>query len=156
MTADMTEFFEIDPELLEPDDRVIRYRLGKNTGTAQYVNIRSVGDEKYLREIYKMFLEHIRINRNNNADQINFYNQVYVAGDPALPKPDFRRTGLKANTWESFLNGLEDNFDAGTMHYTTKQWPHVIDCVNIAIGYFNNLHPHVLGKRHPQVRAECW
>jgi hypothetical protein len=158
MNAAITEFFEIedfDPADVDPD-RVIVYRLGKDTGTTQYINIRSAADADYIRKICQLFLEHIRVNRTLNADQINLYNQVYTAGDPGLPKPDFKRTGLTENTWHSFISGIEDNFNSGTIHYTMKQWPHVINCVNIAIGYFNSLHPERLGADQPYVRVEQW
>lgn len=158
MNTDMTEFFEIedfDPATVDTD-RVIPYSMGVKTGTTHYINVRNKKDHDYLRDVCNKFLEHLRANRNTNADQQNFYNQIFNEPDPTLPKPDFKRTGLLHNTMDSFLSGIESNFCEGTLHYTKKQWPHVINCANIAIGYFNAFHPHVLGGTQPRVRAERW
>ena len=141
----MAEFFEVEQVTL-PTERTIEYSLGHNTGTTQYITIKWRRDELLLREISRAFLDHARINKDNNADQRYIYDEVYNKPNKDLPKPDFKRTGIKYNTYASFVNGIEDNFADTTRHYTIKQWPHVIDIANIAVEYFNNVHPSYFGK----------
>lgn len=146
------EFFEIDT-VEEPQTKTIIFREGVNTGTTQYVRI-SRGDELFLREICKVFLEHIKINKDNNDIQKQMYAETFVQSQKDLPKPDFKRTGIRHNTYASFINGMEDNFCDSTRNYTIKQWPHVIDIANIAVNYFNVIHPNFFGKALPQVVTE--
>ncbi len=147
----MAEFFEVEQVQL-PTECVVEYYLGHSTPTTQYIKIKFRRDELLLREVCRAFIDHVRINKDNNADQSYIYNEVYRK-DNKLPKPDFKRTGLKYNTYASFINGIEDNFAENTRNYTLKQWPHVIDIANIAVEYFNNLHPKYFGKTLLPFRA---
>lgn len=148
----INDFFDV-PVAEEPKTKTIVYRAGISTGTTQYVKI-SRGDELFLREICKVFLEHVKINRENNAIQKQMYTETFIQSQPDLPKPDFKRTGIRHNTYASFINGMENNFNDNTRNYTLKQWPHVIDIANIAVNYFNVMHPQFFGKALPEVVAE--
>jgi hypothetical protein len=152
MMSNISEFFD-EPVIVEPQTRTIIYRLGVNTGTTQYVKI-SRSDELFLRELCKVFLEHIKINKDNNAVQKQMYMETFIQSQNDLPKPDFKRTGIRHNTYASFINGMEENFGDSTRNYTLKQWPHVIDIANIAVNYFNVIHPKFFGKTLPSVEME--
>ena len=147
----MAEFFEIE-QAQEPTERVVEYYYGHSTRTTQYITIKWRRDELLIRELCRAFIDHVRINKDNNADQSYIYKEVYEK-DNNLPTPDFKRTGLKFNTYATFINGIEDNFAENTRHYSLKQWPHVIDIANIAVEYFNNIHPKYFGKKLLPFRA---
>jgi hypothetical protein len=148
----VNEFFD-EPIVEGPKTKTIVYRYGINTGTTQYVKI-SRSDELFLREICKTFLEHVKINKDNNAIQKQLYSETFIQSQKDLPKPDFKRTGIKYNTYASFINGMEENFGDSTRNYTLKQWPHVIDIANIAVNYFNVIHPQFFGRALPEVETE--
>ena len=152
MMSNISEFFD-EPVTVETKTRTVIYRLGVNTGTTQYVKI-SRSDELFLRELCKVFLEHIKINRDNNSIQKQMYTETFVQSQQDLPKPDFKRTGIRFNTYASFINGMEENFGDNTRNYTLKQWPHVIDIANIAVNYFNVMHPGFFAKTLPNIEME--
>jgi hypothetical protein len=152
MTADMTEFFDvIEPTpaaapVVTPTTHEIIYRLGVNTGTTQYINIRSRRDELHIRKLCKSFIEHVRMNKDNNHYQKQLYREVVSTPNTNLPRPRKDIAGISVNTYASFIDGIEKNFESGTVNYTEKQWDHVIDIANIAINYFNDVHPTYFNK----------
>jgi hypothetical protein len=118
MTA-MNEFFEMqeDTTTTAPTHREIYYSMGVNTGSTQYINIWRRNDELFIREVCKAFIESVRINKDNNAVHKQFYKEVFQDAQSSLPKPDRKRTGLTHNTYASFVNGIEENFEKGTRNY---------------------------------------
>ena len=148
----MTEFFDIvEPApapmvLPTPTTHEIIYRLGVNTGTTQYINIRSRSDELHIRKLCKSFIEHVRMNKDNNHYQKQLYREVVSTPNTNLPRPRKDIAGISVNTYASFIDGIEKNFESGTVNYTEKQWDHVIDIANIAINYFNDVHPTYFNK----------
>jgi hypothetical protein len=146
----ITEFFNIaEPApapVVAPTTHDIHYRLGVNTGTTQYINIRSRSDELHLRKMCKSFIEHVRMNKDNNHYQKELYREVVSMPNKNLPRPRKEIAGISVNTYASFIDGIEKNFESGTVNYTEKQWDHVIDIANIAVNYFNDVHPTYFNK----------
>jgi len=56
-----------------------------------------------------------------------------------LPRPS-KKAKLKTqyNTWASFLQGVDSNFDEGTDDFSLKQLEYVVEAVNMAVKYFSN------------------
>ena len=138
----ITDFFEVEL----PTERDLRYSYGARTATAQYINIHRRRDEMDLRQICKDFLSHVQINRDNNSFQRAMYERVFMHKDSNLPKPTKQIEGRNINTINSFIEGIERNFENGTVNYTVKQWEHVIEIANIAVEYFNVAHPNKYGE----------
>lgn len=144
----MADFFEItEPQPPEPTEHIVKYSYGVNTGTTQYINIRSRSDELHIRKLCKSFIDHIRMNKDNNSYQQQLYKEVIQDPNKNLPSPRKDIEGISVNTYASFIDGIEKNFENGTINYTLKHWPHVIEIANIAINYFNDIHPTYFNKK---------
>ena len=122
-----------------PEDNLkIYYKKGKKYNSAQYVNI-DAGHQEYLRWCYSMLYGHVKEYRKDNTFQRELYNQFFFAKQDDLPYPTRAKRG-SFNTYATFLEGLEDNFEQGTKDFTVKQLPHVVEVCNIAYNYFNSKH----------------
>lgn len=148
----ITEFFDVEL----PTERDLRYSYGARTPTAQYINIHRRRDELDLRQICKDFINHVQINKNNNSFQQEMYDRVFNQKDKSLPKPTKEIEGRSINTIESFIDGIERNFENGTVNYTLKQWEHVIYIANTAVEYFNVMHPQYYGEPKLKFNPVRW
>ena len=113
----------------------IYYRKGKKHNTAQYITLDS-GHQEYLRWCYSMFYGHVKAFQDDSPFQAEFYKQFFYCDQKDLPRPTRGKKGAY-NTYASFLEGLEDNFElTGTRDFTEKQLPHVVQICNMAYNYF--------------------
>jgi hypothetical protein len=116
----------------------IYYRKGKQHNTAQYITLDS-GNQQYLRWCYSMFYGHVKAFKDQSPFQTAFYQEFFFKEQKSLPRPTRTKKGY--NTYASFLEGLEDNFElTGTKHFTAKQLPHVYEVCNMAYNYFTGRH----------------
>lgn len=106
----------------------------------QYVSI-NPKQFRYIRDIYRLFLDHVKQNQYQDAQGRGMYELIYNTPQTHLPKPS--RLKQRYNTWASFLLGLEKNFATGTRHFTERQLPGIQEAVNMAVVYFTDLYPDV-------------
>jgi len=117
----------------------IYYRKGKKHNTAQYITL-DASHQEYLRWCYSMFYGHVKAFKDENPFQSEFYKQFFFCDQKDLPRPTRGKKGAY-NTYASFLEGLEDNFElTGTRDFTEKQLPHVVEICNMAYNYFTGKH----------------
>ena len=128
----MNKFFSPD------ENKKVYYRKGKKHNTAQYITL-DAGHQAYLRWCYSMFYGHVKAFKDDTPFQMEFYKQFFYCDQKDLPRPTRTKKGY--NTYASFLEGLEDNFElTGTRDFTAKQLPHVVDICNMAYNYFTGKH----------------
>jgi len=89
--------------------------------------------------MYSMLYGHIKEYKNTSPSQAGLYKWFFEEPQTQLPRPT-RISGKIYNTWATFLEGLEDNFESGTSNYTTKHLKGVEEAVNYAVEYFTNVH----------------
>lgn len=117
----------------------VYYRKGKKHNTAQYITL-DAGHQDYLRWCYSMFYGHVKASKADSPFNMEFYKQFFFCEQKGLPRPTRAKKG-SYNTYASFLEGLEDNFElTGTRDFTEKQLPHVVDICNMAYNYFTGKH----------------
>ena len=125
-------------KFIEAEDYIMYYKKGKLYKKVQYVKF-TRRDQEYLRFMYSMLYGHIVEYKNANSDQAALYDWFFTEPQTHLPRPT-RISGKLYNTWATFLEGLEDNFESGTTNFTTKHLKGVEEAVNYAVEYFTNVH----------------
>jgi hypothetical protein len=120
--------------------RQIPYMPGVHHNT-QYVSI-NLREMLYIRRMYGLFWGHVMTERDSGFEGRGYYTEVFEVPRRHLPKPS--KLKQRYNTWGTFLQGLEWNFQDGTRHFTEKQLPHIAEAVNMAVVYFTDIYPDFL------------
>lgn len=117
------------------------YYKTRKYGTVTYAKM-DPDDQAYLRYMYSMLYGHVKEYKTSTQTQRLLYNHFFNNVQKSLPKPS-KNSGIgKYNTWATFLEGLEHNFNCtDTKDFSTKQIEHVEDIVNQAVDYFTIAHP---------------
>lgn len=125
----------------EPETVRIFYKTRQMTPTVTYAKM-SNSDRDYLRGMCITLLEHIEQHKDSTQNQRMLYNWFFSNVQKKLPKPS-KTSGIgKFNTWATFIQGMEHNFEnTGTEDYSMKQLEHVEEVVNMAVDYFTVAHP---------------
>ena len=118
----------------------IPYMPGVHHNT-QYVSI-NIRDMLYIRRMYSLFWGHVMTEAECGFEGRGFYTEVFEVPRKHLPKPS--KLNQRYNTWGSFLQGLEWNFEDGTRHFTEKQLAGIEEAVNMAVVYFSDMYPDFL------------
>lgn len=122
-----------------PGYREVLYQFGHMHNT-QYITL-DPGEQAHIREMLELFLGHIYYRAGASDFDDTAYDMVFNQPVKDLPKPDFKRTGKRYNTWDSFLTGVEQNFKNGTRDFSAKQLPHIAEAYNMAVIYFTQHYP---------------
>jgi len=125
-------------KFIEAEDYKMFYQHGKLYKKVQYVKF-SRADQEYLRYMYSMLYGHIVEYRYTSTDQSALFDWFFTENQTHLPRPT-KLSGRIYNTWGTFLEGLEDNFESGTTNFTTKHLKGVEEIVNYAVDYFTIAH----------------
>lgn len=115
----------------------------KEAGT-DYIKI-APHEMAQIQYVLDKFYDHVWEKQNFDDFQQELYKEIYDTPRPdELPPPTkIKFKGKRVNTYATLIGGLLENFKRGTQDFSDKTFEHAIFCYNLAVKYFEEIHPDV-------------